>query len=82
LPDGTQETPLKMRARVLPKGTLVITRTGGGGGFGNPLERPFAEIQRDLDRGYLSAQAAESDYGVVVVDGRIDETASTARATQ
>lgn len=80
LPDGTEETPLKMRARVLPKGTLVITRTGGGGGFGNPLARPFDEIQRDLDRGYLSPEVAAEDYGVVVKDGRVDEAASTARA--
>ena len=80
LPDGTEETPLKMRARALPKGTLVVTRTGGGGGYGDPLARPFGEIQKDLDRGWISAAAAERDYGVVVTDGRIDEAASTPRA--
>lgn len=80
LPDGTEETPLKMRARALPKGTLVVTRTGGGGGYGDPLARPFGEIQKDLDRGWISARAAERDYGVVVTDGRIDEAASTPRA--
>ncbi|GKY87709.1 hydantoinase B/oxoprolinase family protein [Sinisalibacter aestuarii] len=81
LPDGTEESLLKMRARALPKGTLVVTRTGGGGGYGDPLARPFAEIQTDLDRGWLSGEAARRDYGVVVIDGRIDVAASTPRTT-
>ena len=81
LPDGSEENPLKMRARVLPKGTLLITRTGGGGGYGNPLARPFDEIQRDLDRGWLSPAVATEDYGVVIRDGRVDAQASTPRAS-
>lgn len=81
LPDGREENPLKMRARVLPKGTLLITRTGGGGGYGDPLARPFDEIQRDLDRGWLSAEVAATDYGVVIRDGRIDTEASTPRTS-
>ena len=80
LPDGTEETPLKMRARPLPKGTLVVTRTGGGGGYGDPLARPFDEIQADLDRGWITPEAAARDYGVVVEGGRIDTAASRPRA--
>lgn len=80
-PDGSEEKKLKMRARALPKGTLLVTKTGGGGGFGDPLARPFAEIQEDLDCGYLSPEVAARDYGVVVKNGIIDTAASTPRAT-
>ena len=79
-PDGSEEKRLKMRARGLPTGTLLVTKTGGGGGFGDPLARPFAEIQEDLDCGYLSSEVAARDYAVVVTDGKIDTAASTPRA--
>jgi len=40
--------------------------TGGGGGYGAPAERPLPLIQRDLDAGYVSAAAAERDYGITI----------------
>ena len=52
-------------------------RLGGGSGYGDPLERPYAEVQRDLDGEYVMPQGAERDYGCVVdEDGRIDAAAS------
>ncbi|MDR3475074.1 MAG: hydantoinase B/oxoprolinase family protein [Devosia sp.] len=80
LPDGTRETPLKMRARQFPKGTLVITRTGGGGGYGDPLTRPFSEVAFDVACGIVSPEAAAKDYGVVfAADGSPDLARSTPR---
>ena len=67
-PDGTVENPLKMRARPFPKGTIVETRTGGGGGNGDPLARPFDEVAADVRRGFLSRDAAFSEYGVRISD--------------
>jgi N-methylhydantoinase B len=52
----------------LEKGQLVSLRTGGGGGYGPPAERDLELIERDLREGYVSREAAERDYGVVVAD--------------
>ncbi len=80
LPDGTVENPLKMRAREFPAGTVVETRTGGGGGYGNPKARPFDAVLADVRQGYVSVQAAWNDYGVRVTgDLNVDEAASEPR---
>lgn len=80
LPDGTTETPLKMRARPLAAGTVVETRTGGGGGNGDPCARPLEKILADVRQGFVSRDRALDDYGVKIgPDMRIDEDASLPR---
>lgn len=80
MPDGSVESLLKMRAREFPAGTVVETRTGGGGGYGDPKARPFDEVLTDVRQGYVSIQAAWDDYGVRVTgDLRVDEAASEPR---
>ncbi|MEO9612875.1 MAG: hydantoinase B/oxoprolinase family protein [Nitratireductor sp.] len=82
LPDGSVEKPLKMRAKRFPKGTLVVTRTGGGGGYGDPRARPEDEVLADVLAGTVSHEAARSLYGVAVTeDGAID-AANTAPRRQ
>jgi N-methylhydantoinase B len=49
----------------LEKGALISHRTGGGGGFGNPIERSVAQVHDDVLDGYVSLSAAEREYGVV-----------------
>lgn len=66
-PDGIQEHPLKMRARELPRGTIVETRTGGGGGYGDPAERPSELIIRDIRQGIISEEAAREQYSFAIV---------------
>ena len=63
-PDGRVERPLKMRAREFPAGTVVDTRTGGGGGYGNPKARPPQEVRSDVLLGLVSREAAWTEYGV------------------
>ncbi len=38
----------------------------GGGGYGNPLERDPQAVLHDVVSGYVSLEAAEREYGVVV----------------
>jgi N-methylhydantoinase B len=52
-------------------GELIRIRTTGGGGWGDPLERPYDEVVRDVLWGKVSRAAARDDYGVVV-DGPED----------
>jgi N-methylhydantoinase B len=39
---------------------------GGGGGFGDPLEREAERVLADVRSGYVSLEAARRDYGVAV----------------
>ncbi|MEM7654236.1 MAG: hydantoinase B/oxoprolinase family protein, partial [Pseudomonadota bacterium] len=41
----------------------LIFDTPGGGGIGDPRERPSEEVERDLRRGLISQQAAVTLYG-------------------
>ena len=49
--------------------------TWGGGGWGDPLERDPALLAKELKQGLLTAQGARR-YGVVLVDGSVDEAAT------
>jgi N-methylhydantoinase B len=46
-------------------GDAFVLRSGGGGGFGSPLERPAERVQHDVREGYVSIAAARDYYGVV-----------------
>ena len=69
LPDGTHRV-LKSKTPPLhfPKGTVIMCRCAGGGGYGPPAERPLAAIQDDLDDGYISPAAARELYHVDVIE--------------
>jgi N-methylhydantoinase B len=41
--------------------------SAGGGGYGDPLERPALEVLEDVIDGYVSIERALVDYGVVVL---------------
>lgn len=49
-------------------GDRFVNRTAGGGGYGDPLDRDPAAVVADVLDGYVSAEAAERVYGVVVDD--------------
>src|SRR6185312_11181748 len=53
---------------VLKPGDAYILRSGGGGGFGSPLERDPERVENDVRQGYVTPEAAEAQYGVVPGD--------------
>jgi len=66
-PAGEEEFEvLKTSGMQLQAGTVVTATAGGGGGYGNPLERSIEEVQRDVINGYVSVESALEDYGVVI----------------
>jgi N-methylhydantoinase B len=57
----------------------AIVRTGGGGGWGNPLERVAAMVVEDVAEGLISRQAAREFYGVVLRGNVALDESATAR---
>ena len=53
----------------------------GGGGYGNPHERPIDKVVSDVRNGLVSVKGAREDYGVVIADtGTLDvDMAATRR---
>jgi N-methylhydantoinase B len=67
--DGKWKTDFpnaKVLVAHLKTGDAFRLRSGGGGGFGSPLERPAAEVAADARQGYISLAAAKHWYGVVL----------------
>ncbi len=50
--------------QVIPKGRRLLLKLPGGGGMGNPKERDPALVQRDVEDGLVSPEAARTVYGV------------------
>lgn len=74
------EAQRHMKAMRVPvvDGTLVSVQTGGGGGWGDPLEREPGRVQTDVVAGYVSAAAARERYGVVLTEElEVDEESTT-----
>ncbi len=67
--DGEWESE-RVNAKVLTaqikKGDAYALRSGGGGGFGSPLERDPELVREDVRQGYVSPSAARDYYGVVL----------------
>ncbi len=73
-PDGPNERQVDALADAVPvrAGEVIRIRTTGGGGWGDPLDRPYPEVERDLRWGKISADGARVDYGVIT-SGTKDE---------
>jgi N-methylhydantoinase B len=65
----------------LQSGEKVVSITPGGGGYGDPLERDVLAVLDDYRESRVSLAAAVAEYGVVIIDGAIDE-AATAKTRQ
>jgi N-methylhydantoinase B len=76
--DGTQQIlPAKCDGVEVKKGDLLYFNTWGGGGWGDPFLRDCNSVLDDVNRGLVSIEGAKR-YGVVLVDGGIDQQQTTA----
>ncbi len=67
---------------ILNDDDVFYVRTSCGGGYGDPLERPLASVQRDVRNGTVSSVAARDVYGVILkTDGNLDLEATEAHRT-
>ena len=57
--------PCKITTSV-PEGHTIVTRTPGGGGWGDPREREPGEVARDVREGIITRARAREVYGVEV----------------
>jgi len=63
----------------LHKGDRMVCATGGGGGYGDPLERDLALVSADVRDRKVSVERARTDYGVILdAAGKVDEAATAA----
>jgi N-methylhydantoinase B len=63
----------------VPIDSEVIVRTGGGGGWGDPLERDAAAVRADVIEEFVSRRVADERYGVVLRDDLTLDEAATAQ---
>jgi len=60
----------------LEAGDTFSVRSPGGGGYGNPLDRPPESVLEDVRDEVVTVRAAEREYGVVIADDSIDQGAT------
>lgn len=56
--------PVKVTVN-LKRGDVLELRTAGGGGYGDPKQRPPELVRRDLEDGYISLKYAQKKHGWV-----------------
>jgi N-methylhydantoinase B len=78
-PGGPNEREVESLTDAEPvrAGEVIRIRTTGGGGWGDPLDRPYPEVLRDLEWGKVSVEGAARDYGVVVTTGKAGFASTT-----
>jgi N-methylhydantoinase B len=72
------DTPGKIAGHPLEQGSIVMVRSAGGGGYGDPLERDAERVALDAREGYVSPSAARELYGLVLDEAGCVDTAATA----
>ena len=72
------DTPGQVQGFALRRDDIVVMRSSGGGGFGDPLERDANLVMDDIAEGRVSPQSARLVYGVVAERNMIDAEATAA----
>jgi N-methylhydantoinase B len=77
LPGETDFKPMTGAHIPVPLHAEGVVRTGGGGGWGDPLERDPALVRADVTEELVSREAALEHYGVVLRDDLTLDQAAT-----
>lgn len=82
-PNGTP-TPLHSKGiRMIEQDEVVRFQVSGAGGYGPPADREPDAVRADVVDGFVSPEAADRDYGVVLTaELAVDEVATAARRDQ
>lgn len=78
---GTLAHPAQIQGRVpLPEYCIIADFVGGGGGFGDPVEREPQRVAHDVAVGITSGRVAEEIFGIVLdANGAVDQAATSTR---
>ena len=78
--DGVETFPPSLPGKIsgfpLREGDIVLMQTSAGGGFGDPLDRDPQEVLQDIREGYVTPEKAKHAYGVTLLRGAVDSTAT------
>ena len=66
--DGKVETIRKNVIEIIKPGESVTNMNPGGGGYGNPYERPIEKVVDDVKNRLVSIEGAREDNGVIIRD--------------
>ncbi len=78
--DESRDLPSKIPNMTAKAGDRITVIGPCGGGYGDPLERDPEKVLADVLDGYISADEAQRDYGVVVTAAMDIDTAATEKA--
>ncbi|MDB5529556.1 MAG: hydantoin utilization protein [Devosia sp.] len=76
---GETQLASKVPYHKIKAGDHLISQGPSGGGYGNPRERDPASVVSDVLEGFISPEIAANEYGVVIINGTLDTTATQAR---
>ncbi len=74
-----EDEPISWGVFPLMGDDALYVRWNGGGGIGDPLERPADKVMTDVTTGHFSKAAASEIYGVVELAGKLDQAATDTR---
>ncbi len=82
-PGTSREADRSGQVNFLEAGDTLANNTGGGGGYGDPLERDPVRVALDVRNGFVSVDRALRDYGVVLDESTFEvDVAATAQRRQ
>ena len=80
--DGRVEKWRKISNLPLDENEVVSFQTGGGGGYGSPLERDPKMVLQDVINGFVSLAKAKEEYGVVIDENEMKVDTEATRKTR